>query len=229
MTTTSTTSKPSLAKWPSQMAASFRLITLGVILVTGCVTAFAPPPAHLQSPLGKVLRDGTQASRTRVERAASFTLGDSGATSATSTSERARFGWTLAKAAQAGTARRAAPAQQQRNGDWSKLFAAPEAQPALGNPLVGLSRGCASLAGGSCGSLPILFGMVGLVYAFVPLVAAQSLAAWVFGRVMYGCSMRGADASKRLPAGFVGYMSMFLVVGGVSFMNGLKAIALLSI
>lgn len=95
-------------------------------------------------------------------------------------------------------------------------------------PLSGLSRSCAGLAEGSCGSSLIFFGMVSLVYAFAPVFAAQSLFAWGFGRVGYWWSMRGADVSQRLPAGFVGYMSLFLMVGGLSFMNGLKGIALIA-
>ena len=70
--------------------------------------------------------------------------------------------------------------------------------------------------------------MVSLVYTFAPVFAAQSLVAWSLGRVAYWWSMRGADVSQRLPAGFVGYMSLFLMVGGLSFMNGLKAIALIA-
>ena len=67
-----------------------------------------------------------------------------------------------------------------------------------------------------------------MVYGFAPVFAAQSLVAWGLGRFAYWWSMRAADVSQRLPAGFVGYMSLFLMVGGLSFMNGLKAIALIA-
>lgn len=203
---------------------SARVLVLSIILVSGCVTAFAPPPAHLQPALGNTVREMPQVLRTRIERSASYTLGDSTSTSTSSSRSPAAFGWTGANA----EARRGSPPQQ-RKGDWSKLFATPEPEPVQGRPFVGLSRSFTALAEGSCGSSPIFFGMVGLVYAFVPLFAVQSLVAWGVGRVMYWWSMRGADVSRRLPAGFVGYMLLFFVVGGLSFMNGLKAVAVLNV
>lgn len=205
---------------------SSRALILAIVGMAAVTTAFAPPP--MTAHLGRWSRDMPhEVLRTRVERSASFNQGDSAigtlakrASPATPASPNPRaWGWTHV---------RAIPPQQQRKGDLSKLFAKPEPESAQGRPLVGLSRGCMASAQGSCGSSPIFFSICALCSVFSPILAVQSVVAWGVGRAAYWWSMRGADVSQRLPAGFVGYMSLFLLVGGVSFLNGLKAIALLA-
>lgn len=181
-----------------------------------------PPPFQ-----SAVIRGGGSTQVTnRVERSASYSAADAGS------ENKPVFGWTNKVAAGRGGGRRgaggAAGNPQQRK-DWSKLFATPEPEPVQGRPLVGLSRSFGAVAQRSCYSSPLFLGMLLLVYTFSPLVAAQSLVGWGLGRLAYWVSMRGEDVSVRMPAGFVGYASLFLVVGGMVFMNGLKGISSLAL
>lgn len=141
------------------------------------------------------------------------------------------FGWNTNNAAAGGGGRTVGKRdlQQQTRQDWSKLFASPEPEPVQGRPLVGLSRSLAAVARGSCYSSPLFLGMILLMNMFSPLVAAQSLATWGLGRLAYWLSMRGEEVSVRMPAGFIGYASLFLVLGGMVFMNGLKGISNIAI
>lgn len=118
--------------------------------------------------------------------------------------------------------------QQQRQ-DWSTLFATPEAEPVQGRPLVGLSRSFGAVAQRSCYSSPLFLGMIVLMFTFSRLLAALSLGTWGLGRLGYWVSMRDEDVSVRMPAGFVGYASLFLVVGGMVFMNGLRGVSKLTL
>lgn len=125
----------------------------------------------------------------------------------------------------------AAPIPQRNKADLSKLFATPEPLTARSSslPLVGIfSRSCLKGVQGSCGCSLIFLAMCALCARFSPALAAKSVLAWALGHLAYGWSMRGADVSQRLPAGMLGYTALFLIVGGLSFLNGLKAVALLA-
>lgn len=91
--------------------------------------------------------------------------------------------------------------------------------------MMALRRSCAILAEPSCGSTPIFFLMASIIrMKFAPMVGTQVVGTWLVGRAVYRLAMSGADVSKHLPAGFLGYMFIFLLAGGFAFMNGLKAI-----
>ncbi|CAM9619924.1 unnamed protein product [Ectocarpus sp. 12 AP-2014] len=209
-------------------------VILQVVLVASAVAAFVPAPPALRSTtiLGEVAQV-----RNRMERSASYSSGDSSSSSSSggkkTTTTRggspAAFGWGTAADAKPAAAGTAAWGAKPRKADWSKLFAAPEPDPVQGRPLAVLSRSFAGAAQGSCYSSPLFLGMSFLLSFFSPTVAAQSLLAWGLGRATYWLSMRGEDVSRRMPAGFVGYASLFLVVGGLAFMNGLKGISALRI
>lgn len=159
--------------------------------------------------------------RTRGERTGSFNFGDTG----TTTSTLGTFPSWLPSPAANGNSGAAGRPPQRTKADLSKLFATPEPAVGTGLPLARVvSRG----AQGSFGSFPIFVAMCALCAKFAPAVALQSVVAWGVGRVAYWWSMREADVSQRLPAGLVGYMTMFLFLGGLSFLNGLKAVALLA-
>ncbi|CBJ30545.1 expressed unknown protein [Ectocarpus siliculosus] len=212
---------------------SAAVIILQVVLVASAVAAFVPAPPALRSTtiLGEVAQV-----RNRMERSASYSSGDSSSsgggrkkTTTTRSGSPAAFGWGTAADARPAAAGTAAWGAKPRKADWSKLFAAPEPEPVQGRPLAVLSRSFAGAAQGSCYSSPLFLGMSLLLSLFSPIVAAQSLVAWGLGRATYWLSMRGEDVSRRMPAGFVGYASLFLVVGGLAFMNGLKGISALRI
>lgn len=169
---------------------------------------------------------GVTQSTNRLERSASYSEDDSSSAAApaafASTKERRpAFGWTK----RAGF-RRERVGQQQRQ-DWSKLFAAPEPEVSA-LPLSGLSRSVGAAASNNPGT-SMMLGMCFLNYLCVssPLLAARPLAAWGLGRLTYWLSLRDEDVSVRLSAGFVGYASLFLMVGGQLTVNGLKCISCL--
>ncbi|CAM9785413.1 unnamed protein product [Ectocarpus sp. 8 AP-2014] len=212
---------------------SAAVIILQVVLVASAVAAFVPAPPALRSTtiLGEVAQV-----RNRMERSASYSSGDSSSnsggrkkTTTTRGGSPAAFGWGTAPDAKPAAAGTAAWGAKPRKADWSKLFAAPEPEPVQGRPLAVLSRSFAGAGQGSCYSSPLFLGMSLLLSLFSPIVAAQSLLVWGLGRATYWLSMRGEDVSRRMPAGFVGYASLFLVVGGLAFMNGLKGISALRI
>lgn len=158
--------------------------------------------------------------RTRGERSGSF-----GVTGDTTSTTTATFpSWLPSPPTDRNSGAVGRPPQRSK-ADLSKLFATPEPVVGTGLPLARVfSRGAQS----SFGSLPIFVAMCALCAKFAPAIALQSAVAWGVGRVVYWRSMREADVSQRLPAGLVGYMTMFLFLGGLSFLNGLKAIALLA-
>ncbi|CAM9855444.1 unnamed protein product [Ectocarpus fasciculatus] len=209
-------------------------VILQVVLVASAVAAFVPAPPALRPTT--ILGEVSQV-RNRMERSASYSSGDSSSgggggkkTATTRSGSPAAFGWGTAADARPAVAGTAAWGAKPRKADWSKLFAAPEPEPVQGRPLAVLSRSFARAPGrSSCYSSPLFLGMSLLLSVFSPIVAAQSLLAWGLGRATYWLSMRGEDVSRRMPAGFVGYASLFLVVGGLAFMNGLKGISALRI
>lgn len=202
-------------------------LVLALCLVCATHTAaFYATPTPLRS---TAVRGGVTQSTNRLERSASYSEGDSSAAapaafrSSIKTKEgRPAFGWTK----RAGS-RRQRGEQQQRQ-DWSKLFATPEPEPVQGRPLLGLSRSVGAAASKNLGTSPIFLGMVLLSTTFSPLLAARPLAAWGLGRLTYWLSLRDEDVSVRLSAGFVGYASLFLMVGGQLTVNGLKCISCLN-
>lgn len=94
-----------------------------------------------------------------------------------------------------------------------------------------LSRSFAGVAQGSLYASPLflLFSVLLLVSTSSFSLGVRTVSAWGLGRLAFGLSMRGEDVSRRVPVGFVGYASLFLVVGGLAFMNGLKAVSRLGL
>lgn len=204
-----------------------RRIVLAMCLMCATHTAafYASPPTPLRSTA--VRGGGVTQSTNRLERSASYSDGDSSdptpaafGSSAQTMERRTAFGWTK----RAGS-RRGAQQQRQQRQDWSKLFATPEPEQVQGRPLSGLSRSFGAAASRNMGSSPLFLGMVLLTSTFSPLLAARPLAAWGLGRLTYWLSMRDEDVSVRVSAGFVGYASLFLMVGGQLTVNGLKCIS----
>ena len=193
--------------------ATIVIITVGLLCATTNTDAFLRPATGVR---GAPRRLETQAP-TRLERSASYSSEDSTPAARPAPAR----GWAT---------KTAPPRQRQQRADWSKLFATPEPKPILrGMPLVGLRRSFADVASSSCYTFPLFLGMLSLMYSFSPFVAVQTTVAWGLGRAAYWISMRGEDVSVRVPAGFVGYASLFVMVGGLVFLNGLKGISSLSL
>lgn len=212
------------------MMTNQRIVLLALCVSTICATHtaafYATPPTPFRS---TAVRGGSVTQSTnRLERSASYSDGDSDPTPAAFGStkkndRRPAFGWTK----RAGS-RRQGGGQQRK--DWSKLFATPEPETVQGRPLSGLSRSFGAAASRSCGSSPLFLGMLVLMIStFSPLLAARPVAVWGLGRLTYWLSMRDEDVSARVSAGFVGYASLFLMVGGQLTVNGLKCISSLSL
>lgn len=219
---------------------------LSIVVLSACATGFIIPPAqHRSSVLGRVIvsnevKGASLAARSPVIRSASSNAADGGSSSSVTAVKQSRAvgGWSILKRVKAeGAVHRvgASPLQRtkkqgQQKEDWSKLFATPVPEAAYGaRILAGMGRRSRSvLVGESCGSFPIFFTMVMLVGCFAPQIAIRYMMVWGLGRVAYWYCMRGADTSQRLPVGLVAYMSLFFVVGGFAFMNGLKAVSLLN-
>lgn len=208
-----------------------RRIVLALCLVCATHTAafYATPSTPVRS---TAIRGGSGVTQStnRLERSASYSDGDSSPTPAafgSTTSKSPAFGWT--KRAGSRRQRGARAPQRQDRQDWSKLFANPEPEPVQGRPLSGLSRSFGAVASKNMGSSAVAIGMIMLTSTFSPLLAARPLAAWGLGRLTYWLSMRDEDVSVRVSAGFVGYASLFLMVGGQLTVNGLKCISTLSL
>ncbi len=190
------------------------MVTVACLLCATSTDAFLRPPAGVR---GVAKRAETHVP-TRLERSASYSSEDSRVAVPTRTAAKPRattFGWSKTAAAR----------PRPQRADWSKLFATPEPKAIQGMPLVGLRRSFGDVASRSCYTLPMLFGMLSLMSTFSPMVAVQTMLAWGLGRITYWLSMRGADVSVRVPAGFVGYASLFMMAGGLVFLNGLKGIS----
>ncbi|CAM9870759.1 unnamed protein product [Scytosiphon promiscuus] len=202
-----------------------RAIMFGALLLTGSVLAFThPPPARFRAAAMR----GFGVTRIGMKRGSSDS-NDSTSTSKSRKRERQpkAFGWTKpAGPRRAQGAGSAAPPQEKV--DWSKLFATPEPEPApRSRPLTVLSRRFACVAQGSLYASPLFlfFSALLLIPTSSPSAGLKTVGAWGLGRLAFGLSMRGEDVSRRMPVGFVGYASLFLIVGGVAFMNGLKAVS----
>ncbi|CAM9885238.1 unnamed protein product, partial [Laminaria digitata] len=151
-TTTMTTTKTTTT---SSSVSSFRAVIILSAILT--CSAFTPAPVHRQPHLGSTTantgrstRQAQQQHRNPIVRSSSYTLGDSITRTSTSSSRKSpasssrssASGWVRKKVSQASGVRRGFPpcspsqAHQQKKGDWSTLFAAPESAMAQGSPLV---------------------------------------------------------------------------------------------
>lgn len=193
------------------------VMTLVCLLCASSADAFLRPPTGVRGVAKRVEIHVP----TRLERSASYSSEDSGVAVAARTAAKPR-------ATTSGWRKKTARPRPQR-ADWSKLFATPEPKTIQGIPLVGLRRSFGDVASRSCYTLPMFVGMLSLMSTFSPRIAVHTMLAWLVGRITYWLSMKRADVSVRVPAGFVGYASLFMMVGGLVFFNGLKGISTLSL